>query len=141
MRQTLQTTVLCGYLHEYRKCPAFGKICSHCKRVEHFVKMCWVKLKHNDIGNNEEGVRLKKDKNNEEFFMVNFLEINKKKVLDRENQIDDQEINVKIDTGAQLNVMPKKMCKEVNNCRERNQILLHISIIAKATGKYKKKEL
>ncbi len=30
----------CGYVHEPRKCPAYGKICNECSRKNHFSRMC-----------------------------------------------------------------------------------------------------
>ncbi len=28
----------CGYVHEPRKCPAYGKICNECSRKNHFSR-------------------------------------------------------------------------------------------------------
>ena len=30
----------CGYKHEPRKCPAFGKLCHNCKKKNHFSTVC-----------------------------------------------------------------------------------------------------
>ena len=30
----------CGYKHEPRKCPAFGKLCHNCKKKKHFSTVC-----------------------------------------------------------------------------------------------------
>ena len=30
----------CGYTHEKKKCPAFGKKCRNCSKLNHFAKMC-----------------------------------------------------------------------------------------------------
>lgn len=30
----------CGYVHEPKKCPAYGKICNECSRKNHFSCMC-----------------------------------------------------------------------------------------------------
>lgn len=30
----------CGGIHEYRRCPAFGKECNKCRRVYHFARVC-----------------------------------------------------------------------------------------------------
>lgn len=30
----------CGYSHEFGKCPAFGKKCATCKKVNHFANKC-----------------------------------------------------------------------------------------------------
>ena len=36
----------CGYKHEPRKCPAFGKICMNCKKKNHFMRQCRSKKMH-----------------------------------------------------------------------------------------------
>ena len=35
----------CGHQHEIRKCPAFGKSCSFCKKANHFQSVCKAKLR------------------------------------------------------------------------------------------------
>lgn len=37
----------CGEKHERGKCPAYGKVCSHCKRKNHFAKVCGQKQEGN----------------------------------------------------------------------------------------------
>lgn len=38
----------CGSSHQPRKCPAYGKKCSHCQKMNHFAKMCKTKENEND---------------------------------------------------------------------------------------------
>ena len=30
----------CGYTHEPKKCPAYGKVCNECSRINHFGRVC-----------------------------------------------------------------------------------------------------
>lgn len=36
----------CGYTHDPKKCPAYGKICNQCKLKNHFSRMCRSQKQH-----------------------------------------------------------------------------------------------
>ena len=43
----------CGYTHEKKKCPAFGKKCRNCSKLNHFAKMCKRQKVHALDGTNQ----------------------------------------------------------------------------------------
>ena len=44
---------ICGYTHEKNKCPAFGKKCRNCSKLNHFAKMCKRQKVHVLYGTNQ----------------------------------------------------------------------------------------
>ncbi|GBM97684.1 Uncharacterized protein K02A2.6 [Araneus ventricosus] len=111
----------CGKEHKKLKCPAYGKICSKCKRKNHFAAVCrTVKKNYRSVNNLENdnssnsGMNLFIDsvteQVNNDMLIVNSLDSMWLKKIDVENNM----IEFKLDTGAEINVLPlsvyKSMC-------------------------------
>ena len=86
-------------------CPAYGKLCSACHRMNHFAICC----------NNKRQVETiqEQDTNSEGTESVEVVEVvnsasNKKKGIYTEMLIDETPIKFQIDSGATVNVIPKK---------------------------------
>jgi hypothetical protein len=91
----------CGRKHEIRNRPAFGKQCHKCKGKNHFSKMC--KTRRNpQVHAIEPGTS---DSENE--FCINSVETKGKSENDWNVSVycEGKQVNMKIDTGAQCNVM------------------------------------
>lgn len=95
----------CGYKHEPRKCPAFGKFCKNCNRKNHFAKKCKSKKMH----------ELQENDSDSEIFLDS-VETDKHVTDWQVNvKILQKNVNVKLDTGAQCNVLPLHVYKQISN--------------------------
>ncbi|GBL84994.1 Retrovirus-related Pol polyprotein from transposon 17.6 [Araneus ventricosus] len=108
----------CGKEHKKLKCPAYGKICSKCKRKNHFAAVCkTVKKNYRSVNNLENdnssnsGMNLFIDsvteQVNNDMLIVNSLDSMWLKKIDVENNM----IEFKLDTGAEINVLPLSVHK------------------------------
>lgn len=102
----------CRCVHGPRECPAFGKPCTNCGILNHFAVACRVKNVKN-VNRDDAN----EDSSSDEFCVNN---INIVKYNDNNNmwdeiiQIENKKIKVKLDTGAEINVMPSKTFKSIN---------------------------
>ena len=102
---TSQICGKCGYKYEPRKCPAFGKICKNCNKRNHFAKKCKSKKMHEV-----------QDSDNDSDIFLNSIET-EKQVNDWKVSVKilKQNVSVKLDTGAQCNVLPLHVYKQISN--------------------------
>ncbi|XP_063370735.1 uncharacterized protein LOC134659059 [Cydia amplana] len=111
----------CGYSHERNKCPAYGKTCSKCGKLGHFIRKCrWNKIgtvrvqyygntNPEDQGTSDSDsqeidismVSNKKSKSSSWYENVHFVEQNK-------------DIKFKLDSGAGCNIIPRSLCHKMN---------------------------
>ena len=95
----------CGYKHKPHKCPAFGKLCHNCKKKNHFSTVCKNKKMHelqvNDYDSDIFLHSVETDQN------VKDWKVNMK--------ICDKTDNMKLDTGAQSNVLPYHVYKQIRH--------------------------
>ncbi|GBM78829.1 Retrovirus-related Pol polyprotein from transposon 17.6 [Araneus ventricosus] len=125
----------CGKEHKKLKCPAYGKICSKCKRKNHFAAVCkTVKKNYRSVNNLENdnssnsGMNLFIDsvteQVNKDMLIVNSLDSMWLKKIDVENNM----IEFKLDTGAEINVLPlsvyKSMCLPLKCALSKTNITL-----------------
>lgn len=95
----------CGLSHKLRECPAYGKTCTSCSRKNHFRAVCQSK--------NVSAISTYDSSDNEEFFVTS---IEKVYAIGDDDEvgypwieqicIDGRKVAFKIDTGAQINVLP-----------------------------------
>ena len=113
----------CGERHVAGKCPAFGKKCKECNKKGHFRKVCW-KLKDNAVNaidQNPMSTEYGLEEDTENLFLgtisCDWQVLNIGQSLDKRPRqlnwyesisLDGKEVECKIDTGAQLNVMSMK---------------------------------
>ena len=97
----------CGYKHEKRKCPAYGKKCNNCQRSNHFAKMC-KRQKIYAVGENYESSDT--DTEYDQYF-VQSVECTSDKEKDWKIVVEicGKKLEMKLDTGAQVNVLPYKI--------------------------------
>ncbi|UYV80706.1 K02A2.6-like, partial [Cordylochernes scorpioides] len=108
----------CGGTHPIRRCPAYGKICNKCKKANHFAKCCRSNFRYKKKINT-----LEEETENDEFS----LQINSLSEFTSEPmeiiQINNTEpFKIKLDTGAQCNVLPWNIFKKINSKLNRSSV-------------------
>lgn len=111
----------CGTSHFPRKCPAFGKTCEACGGFNHFSTCCF--MKNQNLPKKVSAVHVNEskniDENGEEFHLFNLRTVGAISGIKQDKNrykedvtIDGQHVNVKIDTGAEISVIPVKFVKD-----------------------------
>eukprot|EP00057_Strongylocentrotus_purpuratus_P007672 XP_011662146.1 PREDICTED: uncharacterized protein K02A2.6-like [Strongylocentrotus purpuratus] len=120
-----ETTIQCKYCgKKHRKmkeeCPAYGKKCNKCQKMNHFACCCNTKsIRTVDYEESEYS------ETDSEVESVNCVEVvnatssnSTKKPLYAEMMIDDNPVKFQIDSGATVNVIPKKYVKSKIDTRD-----------------------
>lgn len=114
----------CGKNHAVRSCPAFLHVCKICKKKNHFERMCKrnVNKQRNNFRNrdvacfDENELNSESDSSDPELFIG--CVANNNKVNDNNFSeiviIGEDKYLFKLDTGAQCNVLPKKIIDRLN---------------------------
>lgn len=102
----------CQNLHGPRECPAYGKKCNKCNKLNHFAVSCKVKNIKN-VGQEGDGDGTS---SSEEIFVgnINACSSSKKGIWDEIIEIEGKEFKIRLDTGADVNVLPMKSFKSIN---------------------------
>ena len=107
-KQGLRKCSRCGYVHGNRPCPANGKTCNKCHRLNHFASVCKGGFRQPQIHGVEE--EPSPAENIDEDFHVDIVETDSKpNAWFATLLLEDQEVQLKIDTGAQCNVIPQSI--------------------------------
>ncbi|XP_039304646.1 uncharacterized protein LOC120357660 [Solenopsis invicta] len=124
----------CTRKHGPRECPAFGRRCNKCGKVNHFEASCRLK-----------GIQEIEDKEEEEILAIKSLNIVRSKIHQMtvsawlENiEIENKIIKFKIDTGAQVNILPDKVFNSLN---KKNILIEKTNVILEAYRGHKFKPL
>ena len=129
----------CGYTHEKKKCPAFGKKCNNCKKSNHFARMCRRQKVHAVDGNNQDSED--SDVDYDQYF-VEAVENSSNHDRDWKIvvEINGKKLEMKLDTGAQVNVLPLKVYTRLSRSplkRSRDKLISYsghkLNTIGKAT--------
>ena len=127
VRQAPNTTLnrqpcrYCGGIHMSQQCPAYGKMCAGCRKMGHYKKVCRSKRDHTV---HELQVEMVQDSQDEEIetVSINSIYLNKNwslitACLEMQVGKNTVEIQYKIDTGSEGNIMPlyifKKLFKDM----------------------------
>ncbi|KFM72400.1 hypothetical protein X975_12067, partial [Stegodyphus mimosarum] len=100
----------CGRKHEPKKCAAFGTVCRKCGGKNHWKKMCGTKPKQR-----VHTVERTKDSDSEFIYLgevktVDAVDSNNASVWYQKITVNKNEVNFKLDTGAQVNIISKSKC-------------------------------
>lgn len=104
----------CGYTHEPKQCPAFGKTCYACNLKNHFGSVCRNKKQVNECSNDKLESSDSSDNESDDPFALYAISSDKhvNEIFSYVN-IDEKSIKMKIDSGSSVNVLPKKMFDKV----------------------------
>ncbi len=116
-----------GTLHKRRKCPAYGKTCLKCKKLNHFASVCLSTQKRIDL--TQAHSQLQYESDSDDFFigMIDQTEKNDNTFEENTNvsnvkerdwfislKSNGSQIRYKMDTGAQANVLPLSIYNQLN---------------------------
>lgn len=109
----------CSYSHKIRECPAYGKACGTCNKLNHFSSVCRFK-KVDLIGasNNSSDYDFS---DNDEFYVGTVENVTGTNVTNGSNvypwletvAVEENDVSFKIDTGAEINVIPVHVLKRL----------------------------
>ncbi|KAL8608308.1 hypothetical protein ACOMHN_042175 [Nucella lapillus] len=105
---TLHCVVDLGTRHKGKECPAFGSTCNYCHKDNHWAKVCFAK-RQQESQKGRKIHSIKEEEDNENEFYVSAITNNKETPNTVSADIELETGNVlrfKIDTGAQVNVIP-----------------------------------
>ena len=91
----------CGTKHTIRECPAFGKTCLSCGKMNHFKRCC----KSSGQLNANRAVKCKRSENNVDIFTLNKNSSDAKITT---VFVNNKRLDFQLDTGAAISIMSKK---------------------------------
>ena len=103
----------CGYDKAYKKCPAMGQQCRHCKKMNHFSKLCLSKEVHlveADSDQETDGESHEEESEDESLYVYS---VKSSSVPEDEQfyeviMVEGTEVRFQLDSGAKANVMSRK---------------------------------
>lgn len=110
----------CGYRHGKRSCPAFNKKCLNCQELNHFAKMCRPQRRVHELELEDSS----EDEHNSELYIsavsryvssVSFNETARPKQWIEEVSVGKSKVKFKIDTGAEVSVMPLDLFEQLKS--------------------------
>ncbi|CAC5398679.1 unnamed protein product [Mytilus coruscus] len=106
----------CGTTHERRNCPAYGKKCHKCKKPNHYQKFCKSKFSKSVHGLDEYSSC---ESDGENYFVgaVNRKTEIKENACFSSFKLQGKTVQFKIDTGAQVNILPLSIYKKLSNVK------------------------
>lgn len=103
----------CGYNHGPRQCPAYGKSCKSCGNKNHFAKMCKTKK----VNSLESQVSQEQNIGDGDDLFVGAIGVHEDGTDWKVTvQINNNNIQFKLDTGAQANILPEYLFKQLDCC-------------------------
>ena len=104
-RTTGPTCQNCGRNHPPRRCPAYGKTCNACNKLNHFAKFCRSKPPAQKKINTVDEVETPDQPDSDSFIGTVETKASPNEWLETV-EINTEKTKFKIDTGAQCNVLP-----------------------------------
>ena len=99
----------CGRKHEKGKCSAINKVCNRCHKIGHLQNMCFTK--HVETLTELSGEIKFSD---EEMFLGSIENHTNNKDWMSRGRVNGTNISFKLDTGAQVNVLPSNLYNKLN---------------------------
>lgn len=110
----------CGRTHGPRSCPAFKKRCNKCKKDGHFAEMCQAKmeLQSRQTTNRSKKVHQVAEESSDDDLFISTISKSTSNRDDEKNwfeeiQIQGVSIKVKLDSGAECNVIPESVANRI----------------------------
>ncbi|XP_011690575.1 PREDICTED: uncharacterized protein LOC105451671 [Wasmannia auropunctata] len=116
-QRNTRTCYKCGTRHPPLQCPAFRKTCAKCKKMNHFAKVCNSSASNNSynkksIEHIEQNMSL--EDSSEQFFVGSINAQNYSDWIEKLTVNNGKTFSVKLDTGAQCNVIPLYIFDKLN---------------------------
>lgn len=104
----------CATRHPLYQCPAYGKTCAKCKKLNHFARAC-----NSNTKNRIEYIEQNNNDDSTEFF-IDCVNTNSKDEWNEQLILcNKQRLTVKLDTGAQCNVFPLNIFNNLKLAKNR----------------------
>ncbi|XP_046142800.1 uncharacterized protein K02A2.6-like [Osmia bicornis bicornis] len=120
----------CGSHHKRASCPAFGKVCKKCGRVNHFAIGCL------STTSRPRSVNEVATKSNQ-FFVDSVNTELKKRVWIQQIKIGNNVISFKVDTGADCNIIPWSIFKSLEFSKQPHWIPTITTVVSYINDKCK----
>ena len=103
----------CGLQHPKRQCPAFGKQCRNCKKLNHFAKCC------RSAKRKVESVEQSENSPKSDLMFVGAINHSNKTEMGADEcyttlDIEGHSVKFKVDTGSQVNILPSSVYRQLN---------------------------
>ena len=111
------TCTRCGGKHdEQQKCPAIGATCHKCKKPNHYSRMCRTRTNEKNVHSHEAeaSTRNSDSESNDSFFIGAIHAQDENKEWTTSLKVNNTNVMLKIDTGAECNVISKKTYEELS---------------------------
>lgn len=126
----------CGYEHKKGACPAYGKRCKSCNRMNHFSNCC----RNRNVNEIDTDLELVENCDEMQIYSLELInEIHKVKSWFSEFCVENVKINFKLDTGSHVNILPLVDLKKMNI--DFNANLKETKVILEAFGGFKLKPI
>ncbi|UYV64834.1 K02A2.6-like [Cordylochernes scorpioides] len=102
----------CGRSHKINQCPAYQKRCNKCKKLSHFANLC--RSQNTNSYKVRQIVGSPEPEMIQEFVIQSVENTNLTEEWYEEVKIKGKKINMKLDTGAQCNVLPLSLAGRLN---------------------------
>ncbi|KAF0710957.1 Uncharacterized protein FWK35_00037749, partial [Aphis craccivora] len=119
----------CGKVHSINECPAYNRICNTCGNKNHFALMCKNKAKSENRNyekrENNQVNTVEKENEVYEYLCLDEVEIGTSNTWTDNVKINELNVKIKLDTDAQLNVMPIEMYKKIKSAQlEKSEVVI-----------------
>lgn len=135
-RKSETSCTFCGSIHGYGRCKAFGKMCDNCGKLNHFASVCFHRKVNEITEESSSNVLSIGMVSSTGEFDFSFAQLNNGSWYES-IKIENEIINFKLDTGADVNVLPLKYLNKLTTFekKESNDKLVgyggsNISLIA-----------
>lgn len=111
----------CNQIHEYGKCSAFGKTCTKCKKRNHLAICCYSKTVSEICKSSDQ---------TDNCFYIDTIDKSKYNIKNswfEKISVNGKILDLKLDTGAEYNVMPFEIVKKLKNVELRKTDLILVA--------------
>ncbi|UYV64720.1 K02A2.6-like [Cordylochernes scorpioides] len=115
----------CGRSHKINQCPAYQKRCNKCKKLNHFANLC--RSQNTNSYKVRQIVGSPEPEMIQEFVIQSVENTNLTEDWYEEVKIKGKKVNMKLDTGAQCNVLPLSLAGRLNLEIQRSPVKCLIS--------------
>ena len=98
----------CGSVHQPRSCPAYGKTCNKCHKLNHYARLCRSKTSDHPIHTIEQS-----EDDQQDYYISEITDQCANNEATVNALVNGQLLPMKVDTGAKCNVMPLEVLHQI----------------------------